>query len=169
MHLGYLVPIQIVVVSQNFIFDEFNIYVLTNPAEYFHDDNTYFNEFLKQDEKLEEDIAKSRQIDMNNYLLEKPTALEQLAELMDKLEKKKEGKDFWVLYCYRPPSLNQKQFIPYRTGVIGIYKTLDELTKRLHHIELRYEYKDYQFFYAQSKLIESEEDYSYPLGFNEAF
>jgi hypothetical protein len=144
---------------------------LTNPAEYFHDDNAFLNEFLTEKENLENLKTKAGQINMNNYLLEKQgaTALEQLAELMDKLERKE--KDFWVLYCYKPPSINQKHFTPYRTGIIGIFKTLDDLKKRVEQIERENiaEYRDYQLFYASSKIIESEKDYNYPLGFNEAF
>jgi hypothetical protein len=81
------------------------------------------------------------------------------------------NKDLYVLYCYRPSDTNSKIFIPYRTGVIGIFKTLDEVVNRQNEIQNKSipEYKGYQLFIAKSKIIESEKDYEFPLGFNEAF
>lgn len=145
---------------------------------FYTDDYEFLNKLVEEEGKeLVEDRdtlkARAGQIDMNNYLLEKPPSqqvLEEIAELLGSLDKGKESKEFWVLYCYRPPSINQKHFSPFRTGVIGIFKTLDDLIKRMEEIKSKNiaEYRGYQLFYAPSKLIESMKDYAWPLGFNEA-
>jgi hypothetical protein len=79
--------------------------------------------------------------------------------------------EYYVLYCYSPPDIHAKQFIPYRTGVIGIYRTLQEATQRRLEIitKNQYEYRGFQLFIGYSKIINDIRDYSYPLGYNEAF
>lgn len=79
--------------------------------------------------------------------------------------------EYYVLYCYSPPDIHAKQFISYRTGVIGIYRTLQEATQRRLEIisKNQYEYRGFQLFIGYSKIINDTKDYPFPLGYNEAF
>jgi hypothetical protein len=91
----------------------------------------------------------------------------------DKLDGNDDDKDneYYVLYCYKPPDIHGKKFIPYQTGIIGIFKTLDDAEKRRYEIIRRNmsEYRGFLLLIGFSKIIKTDKDYSFPMGYNEAF